>query len=117
MPWVYKQRRDEKIAADFVSFVDDFRPTGPSEYECWKAASRIAKKLNWLGIQDAPRKRRKSTQESGAWAGCILLTGKDGVRVTISSKKWMKALGMFDELLDMIDRDPERLDRKRLEQI
>ena len=117
MPWVYKRRSDGQIASDFVSFVDDFRPTGPSEYECWIAASRIAKKLNWLGIQDAPRKRRNSTQEPGAWAGCIVLTGKDGSRVTILNKKWIKALGMLDELLHMIEDDSESLNRKRLEQI
>jgi hypothetical protein len=69
-PWVYKLRLDDRrIAADLFIFVDDLRPTGPSRKEAWLAAWRAASKLNYLGIQGAPRKRRHSSKNPGAWAG------------------------------------------------
>jgi hypothetical protein len=35
-PWVYKEREcDGKIAVDCSIYVDDLRPTSPSEEECW----------------------------------------------------------------------------------
>jgi len=39
------------------------------------------------------------------------------VLVTISTKKWKKALLMMDEVITMVEKDSQRLDRKRLEQI
>jgi hypothetical protein len=64
--WVAKVREDRKIASDLFTFVDDLRPTGPGHVECWKAERRAASVLNWLGIQDAPRKHRDSSQRPGA---------------------------------------------------
>jgi hypothetical protein len=56
-----------RIASDFVSFVDDVRPTGPSKKEYWIAGRRIGLMLSYLGIQeDASRKRRDSSQTPGA---------------------------------------------------
>ena len=56
-PWLSKFRlEDGRIACDFVGFVDDLRPSGPSSRECWWVARRVASVLNSLGIQDALRK-------------------------------------------------------------
>jgi hypothetical protein len=88
LPWVSKVRKDGKIAADLFTFVDDLRPTGPGRRECWRAARRVASTLNWLGIQDAPRKRRDSSQKSGAWSGSVIHVTPDGVCVLASEDKW-----------------------------
>jgi hypothetical protein len=38
LPWISKVRaEDEKIAADLFTFMDDFRPTGPTKKEAWLA--------------------------------------------------------------------------------
>jgi hypothetical protein len=72
-PWVYKVRlEDGRIAADLFIFVDDLRPTGPSQKEAWLAARQAASTLNYLGIQVAPRKRRASSRNPGAWAGGVI---------------------------------------------
>jgi hypothetical protein len=72
-PWVSKVlAEDLRIGADFVSFIDDVRPTGPIKRECWLAASRVGSMLNYLGIQDASRKRRDSSQDPGAWSGLVV---------------------------------------------
>ncbi|KAG7368169.1 hypothetical protein IV203_030912 [Nitzschia inconspicua] len=114
--WVSKIRKDGKVACDFVGFVDDLRPSGPTSSECWKAACRSASLLNSLGIQDAPRKRRDSSQTPGPWAGAVVRTGTS-VCVLASETKWKKAKNQVHEVLEMIQSRPERLERKRLEQV
>jgi hypothetical protein len=117
-PWVSKIRsEDHRIAADLFIFVDNLRPTGPSQLEGWKAASRAASKLNYLGIQDAPRKCRDSSKTPGAWAGSVIKTTKDGVFVLTSQEKWTKAKDHLKEVWEMLENDPDKLSRKRLEQI
>jgi hypothetical protein len=116
--WVSKIRsEDGRIASDLFIFVDDLRPTGPSRLEAWRAARRAGSKLNYLGIQDAPRKRRDSSQSPGAWAGSVIKTTKDGVFVLTSQEKWTKAKAQLKEVWDMLESDPDRLSGKRLKQI
>jgi hypothetical protein len=117
-PWVAKYRTDDgRIAADIFIFVDDLRPTGPTREDAWLAARKAASTLNFLGIQDAPRKRRDSSQNPGAWAGCVIRTGPDGTFVLTSQEKWDKARAHVQEVKEMLEKEPNRLNRKRLEQI
>jgi hypothetical protein len=117
-PWVYKMRLDDgRLAADLFIFVEDLRPTGPSRKEAWLAARRAAGTLNLLGIQDAPRKRRDSSQCPGAWAGGVIRTTKDGVFVLTSQEMWDKAESQVEEVRQILEKDPSKLSRKRLKQI
>jgi hypothetical protein len=112
-PWVYKERTDDgHITADLFIFVDGLRPTGPSRKEAWEAARRAASHLNYLGIQDAPRKQRDSSQSPGAWAGGVIRTGKTGVHVLTSQEKWDMAKSLLGEVQEMLDKDPPKLSRK-----
>ena len=79
-------------------FVDDARPTGPSKREAWLAARKIASTLSNLGIQDAPRKRRNSSQTPGAWTGSVLRTNDGQVRLLIEDDKWAKTIGLLAEV-------------------
>jgi hypothetical protein len=106
-----------RIASDFVSFVDDVRPTGPSKKECWIAGRRIGSMLSYLGIQDASRKRRDSSQTPGAWSGSVVQTDSEGVYVLAAEEKWIKAKGLFNELKVMMEKNNDEMSRKRLEQI
>jgi hypothetical protein len=116
--WVSKVRdADGRIAADVYTFVDDLRPVGPTKQDAWKAARRAASTLNWLGIQDAPRKRRGSTLTPGAWQGGVLRTDGGEVRILTSQEKWDKTKAMLQEIRGMLSSDPVRLPRKRLEEI
>jgi hypothetical protein len=91
-PWVSKQRlKDDRIAADLFIFVDDLRPTGPSQKDCcWLAARRAGSKLNFLGIQDTPSKRRDSSKSPGTWAGGVIRTTEEGVVVLTSQENGRK---------------------------
>lgn len=116
-PWVSKVRKSGKIAADLVGYVDDLRPSGSGRAEAWAAARRTASVLNSLGIQDAARKRRDASRTPGAWAGSVVVTKEDGVFVLADAEKWTKAKAMVQEVMEMIRKDPNKLNRKRLESI
>lgn len=116
-PWVSKVREDGVIAADLVGYVDDLRPSGGSRQEAWLASRRTGSLLNYLGIQYAARKQRDSSRTPGAWAGSAVLTRDDWVYVMCEESKWKKAKGMVAEVKDMMMKDSNRMDRKRLKQI
>jgi hypothetical protein len=110
-------RADGRIAADLFTFVDDLRPTGSGAKECWRAARRAGSILKWLGLQDALRKRRDSSQASGTWAGSVVRVNSDGVFVLSDEEKWIMANKLMHEVLDLLEEDSENLPRHRLEQI
>jgi hypothetical protein len=88
-PWVSKTRDDDprNLAAGLFTFVDDLRPWGPTKAEAWRAACRAASILNWLGLQDAARKRRDSSQEPGAWTNAVIKTDGENVWLLTSQEK------------------------------
>ncbi len=93
-PWVSKVRAVDGgvvIANDCKKYVDDIRTTGLSYTDCWETTRRVASGLNYLGIQDAPRKRREISQSPGPWAGALVHTTDGSVRVAMSQEKWDKA--------------------------
>jgi hypothetical protein len=56
----------ERIARDIVGFVDDLRLSGYSIENAWAVLRFILSRLQYLGIQDAARKRRPPSQTPGA---------------------------------------------------
>jgi len=58
LPWVSKIRKDGMLASDLFIYINDLRPTGPTELETWSALQQTSSVLAWLGLQDAARKRR-----------------------------------------------------------
>jgi hypothetical protein len=57
MPLVYKWNASvERVAGDVVTFVDDMRACGFSKDNSWQVIRRITSVLQYLGIQNAPRK-------------------------------------------------------------
>jgi hypothetical protein len=113
-PWVYKVREDDVMAADLFTYCDDLRPTAPSEEECWDGAHQVCCRLTWFGIQDAPRKRRNSSQRPGAWAGSIIHTDQDCVTVLVSEAKWLKTKRWIAWMLKSLEAS-EMIDFKELE--
>ena len=52
--------------------------------------------MGYLGLQDAPRKRRPISKTPGEWTGLITLSIEAlGLFVTVSEKKWNKAKEMI----------------------
>ena len=60
------------IAASFCFFVDDICTWAQGEDHCNEVTHTIAARINYLGQQNAPWKRREVSQEHGAWAGATV---------------------------------------------
>ena len=77
----------------------------------------IAARINYLGQQDSPRKRRKVGLAPGAWAGAMMIPKPgEGLFVTCSQEKWDKAKNIISKLLETVLADPSAaVDRKQLE--
>jgi hypothetical protein len=85
----------------------------------------VASQVQYLGIQEASRKRRPPTRSPGVWAGAIFRTTDSTVFVSVSQEKWDKAKAMINGLWKVImDAGPEadgcdvsklKLDYKELE--
>ena len=107
-----------KITAFFETYVDDIR-TGDcgGEDACHRLTHVIAARINYLGQQDSPRKRRKVGLAPGAWAGAMVISKPgDGLYVTCSQEKWDKARNIIFTMLKTMLADPTaELDRKQLE--
>lgn len=101
--WVARRRKDGKLAVTIVIFVDNLRIIGNTQDEVWRACRDVISKLNYLGIQDAARKRRQRSLTPGAWAGCVIRTGDEDVTVMVSEEKWLKMRDMVKELEGLLE--------------
>jgi hypothetical protein len=117
--WVSKLHSDDPkdLAADLFTFVDNLRPCGNSKAQAWQAARRAASILNWLGLQDAARKRRDSSQSPGAWTGAVIRTDGDDVWLLVSQEKWDRNKAIVREMMALVDKAPEAMPRHRMEEI
>jgi len=115
LPWVFKLRtEDGKIANDLFVYVDDVRTTGDSYDSCWLTSRTVASRYNYLGLQDAPRKRRAPSVEAGPWAGSTIHTVGERVTVTVTMDRWRKAQQMIQWIQECCVMGLP-LDHKRLE--
>jgi hypothetical protein len=104
LAWVAKVREDGRVAADLFIYIDDLRLTGPDADECWRASQKATSICNYLGIQDAPRKRREVSRAPGLWAVSMVYTDDSaaGVRILVSIKKWAKAKRLLATLRELV---------------
>ena len=105
----------QRIAGDIKAFVDDLRAIGWSLDHAWEIAHLIASRLQYLGIQDAPRKRRI---DNGPWAGCIYISTTNKIQRTVTIDKWSKGKNYIKELNEAIHvKKLSKLNFKYLEKI
>ena len=116
LPTVYKwDNLSKMIAGDIKAFVDDLRVIGHSLENAWSIARQVATRLQYLGIQDAPRKRRI---DHGPWVGTIYHTSSEKLQKSVTQKKWDKACKYIEELQTSLSQNVDTmLDYKWLEQI
>lgn len=125
-PWIYKYDTMTESMANFVvSYVDDLR-TGSQQgkKECDHTTHTMAAGLNYLGKQDATRKRKMASKKPGPWAGAVMEAVEgEGLYVSTSLLKWNKMKGIIQHYREVIEQAAEKsqelkiwLDRKRLEQ-
>jgi hypothetical protein len=76
LPRVQKVRSDGAPASDIVVYFDDGRVIGATEMLAQQALRQATARIQYLGNQDAARKRCKPSQRPGAWAGGIAHTDR-----------------------------------------
>ena len=52
-------------------YIGDLRTVGPTKEAAWTTSHFIASRINYLGHQDTPRKRRPQSITPGDWAGSM----------------------------------------------
>ena len=104
----------DRIAGDIKAYVDDLRAIGWSIDHAWIIARLIASRLQYLGIQDAPRKRRV---DGGPWAGTIYNTNEGKITTTVSKLKWEKGKKLINDINVILEANADSsLNYKSLEQ-
>ena len=106
------------VAGDVITFVDDVRITGYSKANCHGVRRQFASRIQFLGMQDAPRKFRPPSQiQAGAWTGTIFRVGPDTISKAVSVDKWAKGKAILSLLKASCEASSGRpnLDRKALE--
>ena len=112
---ITKRRKDGKIACDLFTFVDDGRPTGPSQELAWQASHCMASKQHYLGEMDAARKARPCSQTPGAWAGTVVHIHEGiGVCALASEEKWNRLKDIVGKWKERLARGDTELDHKEL---
>lgn len=122
-PWMFRfDDVGQNMAAFVLSYVDDLRTGSNSGLRgCEQVTHVTASKLNYLGEQDAARKRGEASQTPGAWAGSVIVSKEDeGLYVSVSQEKWDKVRKIvegYQVLLMRSDQNEEdvMLDHKQLE--
>ena len=91
LPKFRKVRVDVGHASELIQYVDDTRIVSCLVEQAWLASSQMAKGLCFLGLQDAARKRRRSSKRPGAWAGAVISTDSDKVVTKfVTKERWEK---------------------------
>ena len=100
MPRGYKWDDNyQGLASNFETYVDDIRSSGRSEVLCARTSRRIASIFNFLGIQDAARKRRFPSQAPGVWCGARTVAENDGLYTGTTQIKWDRGKSIISEWL------------------
>ena len=87
------------VAGDVITFVDDVRIVGHSKGNCHAVHRQLISRMQFLGIQDAPRKFRPPSQAgAGAWTGTIFRITSDSISKSVSTEKWEKGMGILNHL-------------------
>ena len=107
------------MSGDVITFVDDVRIVGSSKESCHLVHRQFTSRMQYLGIQDAPRKFRPPSQDqAGAWTGTIFKVSKNVITKSVSQEKWQKGRSIIRGSLHILESHPEErpsLNRKELE--
>ena len=95
---VIKLDADGKPAGDVVICADDGRTFGHDFEHAMRCLRACCTRLEFLGMQDAKRKRRPGSQRPGAWAGAAVFTDQGATRSFLQQDRWDKAKRLVAEL-------------------
>jgi hypothetical protein len=89
-PRVQLLRYDGRIAVGCIAFFDDGSIYAPENELAQRGIRQMCSSLQWLGNQEATRKRRSGGMRPGAWSGACVFTDQNLARTFLSQIKWEK---------------------------
>lgn len=95
---VLKLTENDQYAGEVIVYADDGRTVGRDEPHSQACTRVCCSRLEYLGIQDAKRKRRPESQRPGVWAGAALYTDDHVVRKFLPQRRWEKAKDLIARL-------------------
>jgi hypothetical protein len=111
MPVVYRwDSKRKRMPCFFGTYIDDIRSGGPSEEGCQAVTHRIASRVNYLGQQDAVRKRGHPAKVPRAWAGakCIAIDNQ-GLYVLSTVEKWKKVQALVAKWITLVEETKDKM--------
>jgi len=96
LPRVLKIRSDGDMSSDSLVYMDDGRTAGSGQKNCRHTSRRLSSMVNYLGEQDASRKRRPDSLAPGAWSGKLLHCNNAYPVKSVPQEKW-------DDIKDGLD--------------
>ena len=78
------------LVIDFTTYVDNPRVAAGSEEEAWRASWIVGYICKYLGLKDAPRKRRMAGKYRGTWRGNKFHIIDGSIYQLIGEGKWVK---------------------------
>ena len=118
MPWLYRWNSvGSTLPGFFGTYIDDIRTGHGSEVGCKLVSRRVASRINYLGQQDAARKRGQPSKVPRAWAGakCVSIEGQ-GLYVLSTQGKWDKTKSIIERWTKQLSSNPDgKLDHGQLE--
>jgi hypothetical protein len=106
-PRLGKRRENGEVSADIIVYFDDARVFGPTEEAAQLGMRQVTARIQYLGNQDAARKRRAVSQRPGTWAGGMVYTDQGLMRKLISQAKWDKVKAFLAEVRKAFDEDSD----------
>jgi hypothetical protein len=83
-------RYDGRIAVGCIAFFYDGRSYAPDNELAQRGITQMCSSLQWLGNQEATRKRRSGGMRPGAWSGACVFIDQNLARKCLSQIKWEK---------------------------
>ena len=91
--------RKNRLAGDLIPYDDDSCGAGSSADHAWQVRRRHASRMQYLGMQDAPRKAEAPAQaQPRNWIGGSLRITLEGIWILIPDQKWMKLRSILKEI-------------------
>ncbi len=103
------------LVPNFSVYIDDIRICGGTLRDVVKAARRIASRCNYMGIQDAPRKRRFPSRAPGVWSGAKSISTSSGLYTCTTQAKWERGKNILLEWEREYKENNGKLNRKDME--
>jgi hypothetical protein len=99
----------EKIINKIAGNIVDLHASTHSVERTWEISRQVVSRLQYLGFQDAPQRRRPRIHTPGTWNGSVFKTTHMEVLQSVAQTKWDQAKAQIKEGLAMIATLPDRL--------